>query len=680
MVSGFTLRSFGPQLGFLFAAAVLALGQGPNTEEGVQVSVTRSQHLRLPLRAAMQRYAVGDPDILSAEALNNRELLLLGKASGRTTLLVWFTDGSVTEFLCAVHRDLSLLQSALRRIHPSINAEIAPDRDAIVLTGVVPDINYRRAAEGAAHNYLDAAQAPNSRVLIRAEQPAAGQPPAQPGAQPGQPQTPGATQAGEIRVPAVLQPTGTVINLIQVETLPPLPEQKISEAIRTIGGAAVSVRRVVKGEVRDDAQDIFILEGHVPDQVALTRILTVAANVVTGQNLDDIRVIGDEAGGLANAQGGVGGGVGGGGGGGGIGGGGGGIGGGIGGGGIGGGGLGGGNLNNQVRRNIARAKVLQAGGGRILSFLDVADIPQVRVDIRLFEINRSKLRSYTPSIVAQAGQRLPVTSGPLVPPLTGSTTTTGSTASSGAQLPAGSGLRQLLGFLGGTLSTDTQLTTGRFAMDALLSYLEQQGIARSLSSPSLTVLSGEQAQFQVGGDIPVPQSIGQAAVGVFNSVVFVNFGVSLSVRPLVGEDDTVTVDVLPQVSTPDTALTASIQSSTNTNQVTTSFQTRSLRTSARLQDGQILLIGGLISRNTNDTQAGTPGLRDLPGLGWLFHSLNQTDDSQDLIVVVNPSIVRDPIPAVSLWEFPGEAEMMAEFTKSVPQPPAAAAKTGGTVK
>src|SRR5439155_23281991 len=56
--------------------------------------------------------------------LVNRELLLLGKSSGRTSLLVWFRDGSVREYLCTVHRDLSLLQSALKRVHPSIEAEI----------------------------------------------------------------------------------------------------------------------------------------------------------------------------------------------------------------------------------------------------------------------------------------------------------------------------------------------------------------------------------------------------------------------------------------------------------------------------------------------------------------------------------------------------------------------------
>jgi type II secretory pathway component GspD/PulD (secretin) len=209
------------------------------------------------------------------------------------------------------------------------------------------------------------------------------------------------------------------------------------------------------------------------------------------------------------------------------------------------------------------------------------------------------------------------------------------------------------------------LTAGRFALDAVLTYLEQQGIARSLSSPSLTVLSGEQAQFQVGGDIPVPQTTTTGtSLAVFQSIQFINFGIELSIRPLVGDDDTVTLDVLPTVSTPDPTLTTTIQASTGTNQQTIAFQTRSLRTSARLQDGQALLIGGLLSRTTDDTQASTPGLRDVPGLGWLFKNLNRSDDATELIVVVNPAIVRDPLPNVALWEYPGASELMATFTKN----------------
>src|SRR5437016_4135428 len=107
------------------AGAVLcaiACAQTPDqpANGGASVTIIRGQHHRLSVPMDIQRIAVGDPDMLTVEPLSNRELLLLGKNSGRTTLLVWFRDGSVREYICSIHRDLSLLQATLKRIHPSI--------------------------------------------------------------------------------------------------------------------------------------------------------------------------------------------------------------------------------------------------------------------------------------------------------------------------------------------------------------------------------------------------------------------------------------------------------------------------------------------------------------------------------------------------------------------------------
>jgi len=77
-------------------------------------------------------------------------------------------------------------------------------------------------------------------------------------------------------------------------------------------------------------------------------------------------------------------------------------------------------------------------------------------------------------------------------------------------------------------------------------------------------------------------------------------------------DDTITLDVQPLVVTPDSVLTDTIRQSTGAAVATTAFQTRALRTSSRLQDGQALLIGGLLSNNTSSNTASTPGLRSIP--------------------------------------------------------------------
>ncbi len=218
-------------------ALVLTSGLGVSQNRAAaapdHISVVRAQHQRLTIPADIQRTAVGDENILEVLALSNRELLLLGKSSGRTSLLVWLRDGTVREYLVSVHRDFSLLQTTLKRIHPSIEAEVAPDRDAVVLTGRVPDISYYRAAEAAAQNYLNAAQATAvARVLVQATQPATAAPE---GAQPTATPPAAAPPSEAIRVPAQPQASGTVINLIEIENLPPLVEYKMGSSGILVG-------------------------------------------------------------------------------------------------------------------------------------------------------------------------------------------------------------------------------------------------------------------------------------------------------------------------------------------------------------------------------------------------------------------------------------------------------------
>ena len=631
------------------------------TTDGLTV-VIRSQYRRLAFPQEIQRIAVGDTEILSAEVISSRELLLLGRETGRTTLIVWFTNGSSREYRLSVQQDLSVLERALKLVHPSIEVESAPDRDALVLTGVVPDFLVSQTAEAVARNYLDAGN--NRRgtaqpLLAAPPTPDAGAPaPAGPGAAPqNAPPTPQAPAAGSgsSGAPAsvlqgTLAPSGTVINLIQLETLPPLPEQKIREAIRTIGGQDVTIRRVLHGNVRDDSRDALVLEGRVPNQIALVRVLVLSAQLFAGQTISaaDIRVVADEAGALAeqtqaqNAQTQLGGGAtsslf---------------------------GGARGSRLTNQVRTNLGRAKAIEAAGGQILSFIEVVDLPQVRVDIRLEEVNRTKLRTLN----VNSAVLLSDFRQPSLNPAQSATTVQGNQAARVGS--SGAAIQDVLSFLNGTLLNEFQYSGGRAAVDAVLSLLEREGIAQTLSSPSLTVLSGELAQVQVGGEVPVPTAFapafgtaaataGAAATpGVFSSVEFVPFGVQLQIRPLVGDDGTITLDVQPLVVTPDAILTDAIRQSTGTAVPTTAFQTRALRTSSRLQDGQALLIGGLSSNNTSTNTASTPGLRNVPILGRLFQGFNRNDQDTELIVVVNPVVVRTPLPDVAMWAFPGRDELI----------------------
>jgi len=613
------------------------------------LTVLESSHARLVFADEVVRFAVGNPDIAAPELVTSREVLVLGGQRGRTSLFLWFDDGRLLQYQVVVQRDLTALQSALRGIHPGITVEIAPDRDAVMLTGTVPNAAASQAAERVARAYLQSsgsgsAAVPEVTIAPGGGDVAAGLAALAVGAQPAQ------AQAG-----------GEVINLLRLETLSPLPEDRVVEAIRSLGGDHVTIRRVQRGALRNDGEDLFILEGTVPNQIALVRVLNVASQVLTGGAVtgENIRVVADEAGGLYDAQGGQGGqGQGRGGSSGGQGG--------FGGTGGGAGGIFGGggdqDLTNQVTRNIGRAKVLEAAGGRILSFIQVADLPQVRVNVRIFQVNRTRLRNYTPSttvLTSSLDESLPNSAG--------------AGGAGNASVGIGSDqIRNVLSFLSGLFVDQLQFSVGRGVVDAAFAMLERDGIAQGLSSPSLTVLNGEPAVFQVGGEVPVTNAFSPAfggntgtTPGVFSTVQFIPFGVALQVRPLVGEDDVITLDVFPRVTTPDATLTESIRQTSGTSGATTAFSTRSLRTSARLQDGQTLLVGGLTSSNLSDSRSRVPLLSRVPGLGSLFRGSAQNEDELELVIVVNPTIVRDPLVDAALWVFPPAIDLPLPLVRQV---------------
>ena len=77
------------------------------------------------------------------------------------------------------------------------------------------------------------------------------------------------------------RPSGRVVNLIRLTALPSFLEERIAAAIEPLAAGGVTVRRIQVGTYPDDNQDVFHLEGNVPDQVTLARLLFVASRAVS---------------------------------------------------------------------------------------------------------------------------------------------------------------------------------------------------------------------------------------------------------------------------------------------------------------------------------------------------------------------------------------------------------------
>ena len=273
------------------------------------------------------------------------------------------------------------------------------------------------------------------------------------------------------------------------------------------------------------------------------------------------------------------------------------------------------------------------------------DLPQVRVDIELYEVDRSLIEQTDVSLEAifsdfSQGALSPLTSGLDASPLVGSVSPTDA--------------QGVLDLIDGAGGAGFQIADNNTAVSATLQALESRGYARSLARPSITVLSGELAQFQVGGQIPVPTAFattvgGAGPEGVFNGVEFQPFGVRLLVRPLIEPDGRITLDVVPEVVQPDTELTTAIRDATGNDPLTVGFESRALRTTARVARGGALVIGGLLQQSEDSSSSGVPGLSRLPGIGWLFGRESRQARETELIVVVSPQRLHDERPEARVW-------------------------------
>lgn len=180
-----------------------------------------------------------------------------------------------------------------------------------------------------------------------------------------------------------------------------------------------------------------------------------------------------------------------------------------------------------------------------------------------------------------------------------------------------------------------------------ISALEQAGVAKTLAEPTLTALSGETANFLVGGEVPIPSpspSLGGTAAGgggsVAPQVTYKKFGVSLSFTPVVFSQGKISVRVSTEVSDIDPSLGTSIPNGDGQSLNIPGFKTRKSDTTIELPSGGSMMTAGLISNSTKQTMAGLPGLVNLPILGALARSRDYNRSETELVIIVTPYLAQ----------------------------------------
>ncbi len=179
------------------------------------------------------------------------------------------------------------------------------------------------------------------------------------------------------------------------------------------------------------------------------------------------------------------------------------------------------------------------------------------------------------------------------------------------------------------------LSVSSIDFDLLIRALEVQGRLEVLSRPQILVNDNEDARIQVGEEIQLVTNVERLDNGnVRSDVEPRELGVILEVTPSISPDGFVRLDIAPQIS----ALT------TRTTQVSEDFEApvisqRRANTTVTVQDGQTIVIGGLIQNSTDSRDTKVPLLGDIPLIGAVFQSKRATQTKTELLIVITPRVI-----------------------------------------
>jgi general secretion pathway protein D len=221
------------------------------------------------------------------------------------------------------------------------------------------------------------------------------------------------------------------------------------------------------------------------------------------------------------------------------------------------------------------------------------------------------------------------------PAQSGNTNIFGSSASINAVLGAGAaGAVNPLG-LGLNIGSITNFGSN-LAFSTLLRAMATINGANVLSTPNLMTLDNEEARIIVGQNIPIvtgsyAQTGSTSTVTPFQTFTRQDVGLTLRVRPQVAENGTVKLQIFQEVS--------SIQSVSNVTGII--LNKRNVESNVIVEDGQIIVLGGLIGDNYTDGSSKIPLLGDLPLIGGLFRYDNKSRTRTNLMVFIRPSVLRN---------------------------------------
>ncbi len=533
----------------------------------------------LTFSSAVKRIAVADDKLASIHLVSDREVLINGTKPGVTTLFIWLEDDRRVRYVLRVGPNMDFVAQSLRELDPRISVDTSPDGETVVLRGDVADAKTARIAKQQAEELLSHGHA-----------------------------------AGALRI----------INLLHFPGITASAEDRLQGLLETVD-PRIHVRRIQVGTEPDPDKDSFVLEGNVRTVEDLQRAIALAERQLGGTGVgvkvsDDNRIAFSRFRGFTGA--------------------------------IGGGGTGSrGGLQalqgsqpppSGLAAKLARGLVVTSESGRVISFLNVDELSQLMVSIRVLEVDRGKAR--------KMGINFRLDSEHIsIGNYTGPQTPNGMPGQLGSQ-PSVTPLARTGNIVAAFVDKATSILTA-------IDFLDSKNLIRSVAEPNILTLSGEQATVLVGGEVPIPTTAVNQVTTV-QGFFFQDFGVRLDIRPTVDASGIVTLEVAPSIVKPDSGL--------GVGQVP-GFQIQTVETTARVEAGQSLVLGGLLSFDESLEQRGLPGLQKIP----LFRWKNRTHSEQELLFIITPQLMGTSSDAAQAAKLPDSLEWpedRGEWLESMPAP------------
>jgi general secretion pathway protein D len=186
-----------------------------------------------------------------------------------------------------------------------------------------------------------------------------------------------------------------------------------------------------------------------------------------------------------------------------------------------------------------------------------------------------------------------------------------------------------------------------FGLGGLLQALSTSSDANILSTPNLITLDNEEAKIVVGQNVPVvtgsyatPTANAATSVTAFNTFDRRDVGVTLHVKPQITDGGVLKMQIYQEDS--------SVDASTKTDPGGVTINTRSVQSTILADDGEIVVLGGLMQDQYNNNNSKIPLLGDIPFIGSLFRSESKTRTKTNLMVFLRPVIVRDQSTATQI--------------------------------